>query len=409
MIIKIQHVVFRRAFQCAFRWIPIGFLVYLCTWFFLRSSQQKTFFYLLLVLPALCLLPRLKLLARAHSGVLLSLVLLLGYFSISAYWGSGAFKEALKISAFIMLLWLAIEASMHRMDERFLALFMTLVGGIAVLAHGLALALSDASLAEILARRYALKSLWGEGNGNPIDSAVIMGVSIVSAWYLFPGRKWRAQLLLGLVMLGAFALMLITQSRGPILALGIALLGMILMRRSRGDLLLLSLVCLLGGASLFLTDFHEFVDIRLEQPDYRFEIWAQSLGQFKNHFWIGQGFHTRANIPIQEGGVVIQIVSHAHMSILEMFRVGGVIGGGLFFLMLFMVFKGLRPRQTGLFFLTWLVYGLLCLSTNGRLLVILPWRIEFFEFWIPLFLLYFCTHENGRHGYCLGSHDAKPQ
>jgi hypothetical protein len=50
-----------------------------------------------------------------------------------------------------------------------------------------------------------------------------------------------------------------------------------------------------------------------------------------------------------------------------------------------------RGRRGRLFFLLWLLYGTLCLLSNGRLLLIRPWQIEFFAFWIPLLCLYFST------------------
>jgi hypothetical protein len=369
------------------KWIAVGFLIWLAGWFFLESGQQKTLFYILLGVPALCLLPRLPALFRANAWGMFSLVLFLGYFSISALWGEDEIMKAVKISISLFCLLLAIEAAVSRFDAKFISDFVIITGAVAICVHGFALVLSDSDFSGLIARRLTLNNMDGWGNDNPIDSATVLGLPILAAWWRFPGRKWPIQAALVILMAGCALLMFFTQSRGPILALGIALPGIVLFRRSRDDIILLCSACALIGALFQFTNLEEQVDARVMDPDFRMFIWSHTFEQFRAHLWTGQGFGHDARIPIMP----TWSVTHAHSFVFEAFRIGGLIGGSLLCFMLFTMVKRLFSTPAGAFFLLWLIYGMLCLSTNGRLLLIRPWVIECFAFWIPLFCGYFAA------------------
>jgi hypothetical protein len=66
-----------------------------------------------------------------------------------------------------------------------------------------------------------------------------------------------------------------------------------------------------------------------------------------------------------------------------------MIGGVLFLAMLAFMLNRVTLKSPAFFALLWLIYGVLCLSTNGRLLLIRPWQIECLAFWIPLLCLHF--------------------
>jgi O-antigen ligase len=374
----------------------LGFLVHLATWFFLRSSQQKTFFYLLIALPALFLSSRLYQLSRTDARAIVSFILFLGYFALSSCWGEGTFSDAVKSWGLLLCLLLAIEATIRRFDTEFLASFITIIGGAIIFIHGFASLLSDTGVSSIISGRFSLDVTYGWGRDNPIDSAIILGLPIISAWWLFPMKSWFSKILLSLVIICGAALIFFTQSRGPILALGASLLILTLIRRNRSDIILMLSGCILLIALFmlfFFMHFEEHVNTRVSAPNYRIYIWKESITQFLAHFWTGQGFGHRARIPITPA----ETVSHAHSFVLEILRTGGIIGGALFFIMLFFmlnrsIFKSTRFKSAGFFFLLWLIFGALCLLTNGRLLLTSPWYIECFAFWIPLLCLHFSPH-----------------
>jgi O-antigen ligase len=371
----------------------IGFLVYLGANFFLKSSQQKTFFYLLLVLPVLFFFLRARALFQTDRRAMIAFVLFLAYFAISACWGEGTFREAFKLGLLTFCLLLAVKAYMRRFTAEFLADFLVVVGGLAVCLHLLALAVSEGGFSTFTDVRFSLRYSYGWGNGHPIESATLLGLPIIAAWWRFPGRKRLIQILLSMLMPCSFALMSCTQSRGPILAVGATLLLMTLIRRDRSDVFLLASTCVLSSILFLYTNVEEHIQARLMAPSYRIQIWQQVWEQFMAHFWVGQGYGRMIQIPLTPEFSV----QYSHSFLLEIFRAGGIIGGGLFFFLLFAMLDRRVLQPAGFFFLLWLIYGMLCLLTNGRLLLIEPWKIEFFAFWIPLLCLYFSTrpvHQN---------------
>lgn len=373
------------------RFVSIGFLVYLGSAFVLDGSHQKTFFYFLVALPALLLLPHLIKLFRDEPWSMASVVMLLFYYALSALWsgGEGSIKDALKYSLYILCLMLAVEAAARRYSAEFIAGFVAIIAGIAICSYIFVIAVGSVSLSSLLAGRFSLHDIAGWGADNPITSAVVMGLPVISAWWLFPRQRWYTQLAFVLLMVMALVLIFISKSRGPLLALGATLLLIALFRRSKYDLLLL-----VGGGAGFLVlawslSLDSVIAQRAAAPNYRLEIWLQVFDRFLDNWILGQGYGSDARIPVG-GDRVLNVVTHAHSSLFEMFRVGGVIGGGLFVLMLSLLVGRSITHPAGLFFLCWLVYGAICLSTNGRLLLGRP-SVEWFAFWLPLFLLYFST------------------
>jgi hypothetical protein len=177
------------------------------------------------------------------------------------------------------------------------------------------------------------------------------------------------------------------------MALFIILVAITLFRRNKSDFALLIFGILFTSLVIALGNTANIVADRIEQPDYRLHIWLQTFEQFKDNWLIGQGFGHNARIFITD----TRAVSHSHSSIFEIFRVGGIAGAILFFTMAFLMLRRSILHPNGSFFLAWMSYGLLCLLTNGRLLLIKPTAIEVFSFWVPLFLIYFYTRNPVRN------------
>jgi O-antigen ligase len=374
--------------KLAYRWIIVGFLVYLASWFFLKGSRQQIFFYLLIALPALCLPVYAYRIFRSNARAMFPFILFLAYFSLSALWGEGSFRESIKLGILIFCLALAIKATLSRFNAGNVANFIAMTGGIAIGTHVLAFLLSDTGFPSFANGRFSLYKSYEWGTDNPINSAIVLGLPIIAAWWLFPGRKLYIQILLFLLMVCSAILMFLTQSRGPIFALAAAISIMALFRRSKEDMALIIFGCIAVAMLFLFTNVGEQASARIAQPNYRMHIWQEAFRQFLDHFWIGQGFGNDARIPT----VSNEVVTHAHSFILETFRTGGIVGGCLFFIMLFSMLDRSILKPSRFFFLLWLIYGVLCLLSNGRLLLIRPWRIECFAFWVPLLCLYFSAH-----------------
>ncbi|WP_417780636.1 O-antigen ligase family protein [Stutzerimonas xanthomarina] len=366
------------------RWAIAGLFLYLAAFYFLDSSGQKTLFYLLVGIPGLILIPRLLELYRQRPVELTMLVVFLIYMSASSLWsGTSTLDDALKYSMYLMCLLLVIDAAARQGVTTVHVLnWLLVVGAVAAVCYASALLGRFDSSSNWALARFSFEGMAGWGDDNPISSAIVLGLTVLIAWWKFPMSGRGKQLLLVALMLLCCVLILLTKSRGPLVALGIVLGLMSLHRRARGDLVLWGALLLSAAVGLVLFDLAGPLADRFAQPNYRMEIWSAAFTQIGDDIFAGQGFGREADIMIRPGVVV----THSHSSFVEIIRIGGLIGGALVTALLWSVFvrRGVLSAGTGLF-VFWFVYGIGCLSTNGRLPLIRP-TIEWFAFWLPLLL-----------------------
>lgn len=376
----------------------VGFLVYLTSFYALNPSAQKSVFYLLVGLPSLFLLwdIRQSLCSPGRRLPTLLVLAFLGYTATSCLWASeGEPIGGLKLLLSLLCLMLAIRSYQSVLLRHFppIPQWVVAVGASIVLISLALFALKLRGMPTIhslFSTRHSLRSLNGLGDGNPINSAIYLGVTVLAAWWIFPDATKLIRYLSFCMMVVSIALMLMTQSRGPLSALVLALILLSLQRRSRSDGVLWILTVLTSCLAIWRFDLLTVIANRVDTPNYRLEIWAYALGLIRDHLFFGQGLGTSADIPFLDGSGGAVVVSHSHSSVIETFRVGGLIGGGLFVAMLVqLVISRIRNRQRPTFYDYWLVFGLLCLSSNGRHPVIRP-SIEWFAFWIPFF---FASHQ----------------
>lgn len=366
------------------RWAIAGLFLYLAAFYFLDSSGQKTLFYLLVGIPGLILIPRLLELYRQKSVELTMLVAFLIYMSASSLWsGTSTLDDALKYSMYLVCLLLVIDAAARQgVTADHVLNWLLIAGAVAAVCYASALLGRFDMSSNLMSGRFSFEGMAGWGDDNPISSAIVLGLTVLIAWWKFPAFGRGKQLLLVALMLLCFVLILLTKSRGPLVALGVVLGLMSLHRRAREDLVLWGGLVLLAAVGLVLFDLAGPLADRFAQPNYRMNIWSAAFTQIEEDILIGQGFGREANIMILPGVVV----SHSHSTFIEIVRIGGLIGGVLATALLWSVFvhRGALSAGTGLF-VFWFVYGIGCLSTNGRLPLIRP-TIEWFAFWLPLLL-----------------------
>ncbi|MGK9066716.1 O-antigen ligase family protein [Stutzerimonas chloritidismutans] len=366
------------------RWAIAGLFLYLAAFYFLDSSGQKTLFYLLVGIPGLLLVPRLLELYRLKSVELITLGAFLIYMSATSLWsGTSTIDDALKYSMYLMCLLLVIDAAARQdITVDHVLNWLLVVGAAAAVVYAIALFGRLDNSANLALGRFSFEKMAGWGDDNPISSAIVLGLTVLIAWWRFPVSARGKQVLLVILMLLCFVMILLTKSRGPLVALGGVLALMSLYRRAREDLVLWASLIFFAAVGLVLFDLAGPLAERFAQPNYRMDIWSAAFSQIESDILIGQGFGRDADIMIRPGVVV----THSHSSFIEIVRVGGLLGGALAVALLWAVFvrRDALPAATGIF-IFWFVFGIGCLSTNGRLPLIRP-TIEWFAFWLPLLL-----------------------
>jgi len=368
----------------AHNWVVFGFFVYLGAFFILEENEIMRPYRIFVMLPVvlLCVITRLKCIQDKRA--LFICAIFLGYLSLSALWGEGRLWGATKHSFYILCLMLSIATFSKRFSEEAVIKFLIGIGLISAIAYIVGIFLSDRDVMDFFNLRLSFHEISGWGNNHAIEAAAISGVPIIAAWYFFPGKKWYVKLMLTVTIMLCFALMFATKSRGPILSVAIILLCLSLFRREKSDLFLLFLfAALMGIVFLF---FGDVIVNRIGDESYRLPIWREGLSLFSDRWVFGQGYNTPARIVLE--GIEYPL-SGTHNTLIEILRIGGIVGGGLLVFMFASMVRFSYVHTGNMFYLLWLFFGLLCMATNGRLLLTKPVAIEFFEFWIPLFLFYF--------------------
>jgi O-antigen ligase len=114
---------------------------------------------------------------------------------------------------------------------------------------------------------------------------------------------------------------------------------------------------------------------------YRFDIWQTSLHESFEYVWFGQGASHKSPIYIATG----EQFSHSHNILLSVFRMSGSLGVLLFVtnLVLCLIAGFKAETSTHKIWIIWLVFGLICLLSNGKYPLTRP-SSTWFAYWIPI-------------------------
>ncbi len=217
-------------------------------------------------------------------------------------------------------------------------------------------------------------------SGHPIRSATFYGVIFLCVWFnLFIDAKNNRERLMGIVLLafiGTF--ILFTQSRGPMLGIGVILfLGAILKRQWWLALALLAVP--LAYLAITSHDPHSFV---ARGDSYRFEIWEAGIKRVMQHPWLGYGLLPEQRFRMHDGMFIV----HPHNIFIANQLYGGVIASVLLCILLLLCTYNawLYFRRSGNFLLLGLVFFIAVSGTFDYSTLIRSTNIEWMFFWMPL-------------------------
>lgn len=222
---------------------------------------------------------------------------------------------------------------------------------------------------------------------NVIDMAGYYGIGIFCGLILLreTGKKW---LYLPIALL--FFAILLTQSRGPLFSLIVALAPLLLLikRLHRKDWLIIALLLMAIILAIIFSNGYNVLLHRIEssysQSFIRFSIWEDALSYVQQKPWFGWGFGQEINFVNEIG----QRVHTTHSLYLATLLKGGVVGGVLLLMvivygayMAWQHFKAHRALEASM-----LLFSLLFYTTQGMFVIGnpgTPWVL----FWFPLALV----------------------
>jgi O-antigen ligase len=235
-----------------------------------------------------------------------------------------------------------------------------------------------------------------EGMGrarNPVQASLLYGLAIIAITSLkLPEKLTTAQQILfkTLMSLPPFIVMLLTESRGPLLAL-ILTLTTLLILRSKNRLkvflgLFVVLICLSGLAFDVLKD----TSLMERKSTGRVDIWTQAIHEISQSPIIGYGLASNRsyNYKTPEGSIFQ--VNHIHSLYLSTLFQGGIIGLGLLISIYALMFRKyislINQQNTEIIWLGgWMMMGAIfgIYDFGG---IIINISTEWLVFWWPVAL-----------------------
>lgn len=222
---------------------------------------------------------------------------------------------------------------------------------------------------------------------NVIDMAGYYGIGIFCGLILLreTGKKW---LYLPIAML--FVAMLLTQSRGPLFSMIVAMAPLVLLlkRIHRRDWLIIGLLLVALAIAIVLSNGYDVLFTRVKdsysQSFVRFGIWENALSYIQQKPWFGWGFNQELDFVNAIG----QRVHTTHSLYFATLLKGGIIGGVLLlavivygFYMGWLQIKANQALEASMF-----LFGVMFYTTQGMFLLSNP-SVPWIMFWLPLALV----------------------
>ena len=376
--------------------LPVSYTLFFLGFFFFPSSQSHcNFFYAAVAFPFLILIFMKKVALRSFffsRTFLLSTIFLVYMFSTLFWADNYELSDIHKNGRKVLYVLVFLSATIHLIQvypnflQRLIVILCWAVATFAVVYM----------ILYYTQHPFPNNRLRGFGQlYNPIMASCVYGIVFIACMYLFQQQHTRKMKLLYLGMaVVLFLYMLLTQSRGPLLACGITILGWLILESfshkegkhsQRNKFFLFFLVTSATVVVLFIL-YPDFFKSRLFRvTSDRIEIWGHGLSQAWDAPYFGRGLNTDTRIILSSGEENL----HYHSVFLSTLFYGGIVG-----LLLLTVLIGLAIRQaftrTGelqKFLLTcMLLFGALCMVTDGKTLIQHPKPFWIF-FWFPIALV----------------------
>jgi len=300
------------------------------------------------------------------------------YFGISNLWGGNdetlrsAFTHGLYITIYTIMLVSMLE------DERYRHRAMTaIVSGLTVLS--VYTLFTDFNL--VLHLRQVSET--NPGPTNVIDLAGYCAIGCLLSFILY---KEKTQLLYLLPVIPLFTLLLLTQSRGPFIALIVSLVIFFHVRTIvRKHLIITAAAIIALALILSYTQVGEQFLSRFEalrqQSGLRLSIWAHTLELIKSNIWFGKGFNYNLDFINYSG----EHITTTHSIYIGAFLKGGIIGLALFLVIInygllcaWFKFINNRRLEASIF-----LFSIIFMMSQGMFIINNP-RESWILFWLPL-------------------------
>ena len=361
--------------------LEISFLIFIVGFFLMPYIKwQNNFFYIFLLAPYLIMINRNTFKMLCRSRIFLLSLLFIMYLLATLIWGhKGNSSDYMHIfiRSLSVLVFYALTMELSLSDKWFMDRVFTIMIWASLLG----------TLIYIFVFHYPFRYPPMRLNDigvlrNAIQAGSTFGMILIILYYSVLGEKrfWANSLYI-LSFVSLLAIVLLTQSRGPLMALFLAfLVGSFMSRDSK---MLIILLCMALGVVLFLSSGEGFLyDMIITRgTSNRLYIFQCVIDKIQEKFILGHGILLKFSCVLSNGTVI----PHPHNLYLSIWLYGGLVGLSLLILLLA---KGLWQgylyfiRERNCMYVVWIIYTSICVFTGNHNVIISPHPIYLF-FWMP--------------------------
>lgn len=359
--------------------MAVALLLFITGFYWLDDQRlHRNLFYLLIPIALFCQLRLEFWKSFFRVGLVWVVLAYMGYQAVSLSWSeifSGEeLGEVFRKSA-LVLMFVALVAAITNKGLQ---------------PKGLILLIGFAALAALIASMdYLLMAdpperMTGLGRGrNPIQSAALYGTALLVAGYAFAQKQEFAvlsRLFIALCWLVLLAALVLTESRGALLAALIAQCGLLLWLMPRrwalGSVLVIAVT-----ATIAILGFVDWQSWLARADSFRLEIWQQIFDLVGDHWLLGLGYRTPFSMTLSNG----QFIAQPHSIYVTAYYFGGIVGllllSDLWSFTFWYLCKSRQPHRVLAVALA--VYALIFALVDFSTLLVNA-EIEWLLFWLPV-------------------------
>ena len=358
-------------------WIIFALTTFLLGFFFFpSSSKHNTFFYIAVCAPLAFLLPSYFKQIRPKNPLIITTLIFIFYLYLNSNWSIHFTPQQslkyLRYAGTLYCLFAAIYLVQYKKPTYSSLLFPAFI--ITGFFH---------SLYGIFEHFIHNPAPFSTRYNDPIDSSMQVGFLLLTCvWLYIESNDWRQKTGYVLVSLPFIAIILLSKSRGPQVALFLTVPIFAYFQNQHLRKFIFPIISLLALFSclLLFTNFSQIIFDRGISAPFRQGIWLASLDESLNYFWFGQGASYRPPLITAKGSF-----NHSHSILLSIFRMGGIVAVLLFLSQLVLCFVSAIKNKSSSHRLwtVWLFFGIVCLMTNGKYPLTRP-SSAWLAYWIPL-------------------------
>ena len=366
------------------------YLVFISTFFICTEPKwHDNFFYACLLVPYTLTLHHCNFKLFLKSPMFLLVATLLSYLLITPLWGErGTLLEYGRavVQGLSLLVFLMLTSELSLRYPRFITILITVICWASVIGGGLYIFINYSTIT-VPYSRFGYGGYFNNLSAlrNPIHIGSVYGFIVLIMYFHFIRHgRIPEKIVYAFISLFCLAVLILTYSRGPLLAFYLASIVGILIDNNRKMVFIF--ICLTAMGWFLLYDNGYLHSVIFRGDSYRIEIFKAAMEKIEKGFFFGNGLFAKFSYPLSNGS---GLITGPHNMYLATWIYGGLTG-----LCLLVVLLARGVWQSINYFVkhdnitpgVWLIYGLICIITGYGSIIDHPHPVYLY-LWLPIGIL----------------------